>query len=427
MNASSTDRLTIALLFLFALFVFSSTFSIALSQSSLGLSLLLFIVIAAKGDRSGFDRRLKWFWLAVALYVGWMLLAAMAGGKFLHSLDSMREEWLFSIVLVGIFLIHKDDKNADRLIAILAVAQILVMLYSLGLYLDKVYINPRYTEPLTSDQVVRIRGNFSHPLTFGNYTGTAALFMFGYALAAHQRMATWMRRLILSGGVAAMLCTLMSNSRGPIVAVLIGLVIMLFFLRRRKLLIGIVLLLSLGAASLLTETVRARFTAGHRTGIERHIGMYWQGSRRFIWTNSLKVIRENPVIGVGPGNFKEAYQEAVEGELHPMHRYGHAHNDLLNVSAQGGLVGGAAFGLMWLSVLLYFWIGYRRAGPGSAARARSLAALLGSILFLGTSVTEATFVDEEVRALLMFIWAIGLSPWYKQGEQGFPVERQDFS
>jgi O-antigen ligase len=417
MNSSSTERLTGILFLLFSLFVFSSTFSIALSQISFGLSLLLFLVMVARHEAVALNGRLNWFYLSVALYVGWMLLAAVVGGKFFHSLNSMREEWLFAIIPVGIFLIHKGDRNADRLVTVLAVSQIMIALYALGLYITKVYINPEFTIPLTSDQVVRIRGNFSHPLTFGNYTGTSALFMFGYSLFAHQRLAAWMRRLIFSGGVAAMLCTLMSNGRGPILSVLIGLVIMLFFLRRRKLLIGIALLLALGVASLLTETVRARFAAGDRTGIERHVGMYWQGSRRFIWTHALKIIGENPIMGVGPGNFKEAYQEAVEGDLHPMHRYGHAHNDLLNVSAQAGIIGGTIFALMWLSALLYFWVSYRRAGPGTEERCRSVAALLGSILFLGTSVTEATFVDEEVRALLMFIWAVGLSAWYKRTEK----------
>jgi O-antigen ligase len=423
MNLPANERLPGALLFFFALFVFSSTFSIALSQTSFSLSLLLFLVIVARREGVAIDHRLRWFYLSMILYVTWMLLAAVAGGNFLHSLNSMREEWLFAIIPVGIFLIHKDNKNADRLVLTLAIAQILVAVYAFGLYVTKVYISPDFTGPLTSDQVVRIRGNFSHPLTFGNYAGTAALFMFGYALMAHKRMAVWIRRLILSGGVAAMLCALISNSRGPIVSVLIGLVIMLFFLRRRKLLIGIALLLGLGVASLLTETVRARFTAGERTGIERHIGMYWQGSRRFIWTNALKIVKENPVIGVGPGNFKEAYHKVVEGELHPMHRYGHAHNDLLNVSAQAGITGGAIFALMWLSALLYFWTGYRRAGPGTEERCRSAAALLGSILFLGTSMTEATFVDEEVRALLMLIWAVGLSVWYNQGEKKSLIDR----
>jgi len=31
-----------------------------------------------------------------------------------------------------------------------------------------------------------------------------------------------------------------------------------------------------------------------------------------------------------------------------------------------------------------------------------------------SSLTEATFADEEVRQLMMFIWAAGLSVWYNE-------------
>lgn len=424
MNALAQDKLSGATLLFFALFVFASTFSIAISQSALGIALVLFLVIVFKGEGRAVDRRLKWFYISAGLYVAWMVLAGAAGGKFLHSLNSMREDWLFLIVPLGIFLVHKDHKNADRLLVVLAVAEILITVYSLGLYISKVYVNPQFPGPLTSDQVVRIRGNFSHPLTFANYAGTVALFMLGYALAAHDRLATWARRLILAGGIAGVFSTLLSASRGPLASVFCGLIIMLFFLRRRKLLIGIAVFLGLLVTSLFTQEIRTRFVPhGDRTGIERNLGMYWQGSRRFVWTYTLKIIRENPVLGVGPGNFQEAYAAAVGPALHPAHRYGHAHNDLLNVTAQSGVPGGLFYSLMWLSAVGYFFVAYRRAGPGTEERCRSLAALLGSILFFGTSMTEATFADEEVRALLMFVWAIGLSAWYKPMKEEAPVDR----
>jgi hypothetical protein len=67
---------------------------------------------------------------------------------------------------------------------------------------------------------------------------------------------------------------------------------------------------------------------------------------------------------------------------------------------------------MWLSVFYYIWRGWRRAGPTGANGRYFLAALLGSITFFLTSLIEATFADEEVRQLLMFIWAAGLWPYY---------------
>jgi len=36
------------------------------------------------------------------------------------------------------------------------------------------------------------------------------------------------------------------------------------------------------------------------------------------------------------------------------------------------------------------------------------------VAFVITSLTEATFADEEVREMLMFIWAVGLAGSYKK-------------
>ena len=54
--------------------------------------------------------------------------------------------------------------------------------------------------------------------------------------------------------------------------------------------------------------------------------------------------------------------------------------------------------------------------PVSPTASVAAAALLASLVFLASSVTEATFSDEEPRALLMFVWAAGLTVWYKSGK-----------
>ena len=51
-------------------------------------------------------------------------------------------------------------------------------------------------------------------------------------------------------------------------------------------------------------------------------------------------------------------------------------------------------------------------------RRLSLAAFIGSVMFFLTSLIEATFADEEVRQLLMLIWAVGLGIWYKRQYMG---------
>ena len=86
----------------FLLFVFCSTFSIAASQLSLAICIVL-TVIAAVGERfNPFGGELRWFWISIAGYVGWLVIVCLLQDDPLYALDHIREEWLFAIVPVGI-------------------------------------------------------------------------------------------------------------------------------------------------------------------------------------------------------------------------------------------------------------------------------------------------------------------------------------
>jgi O-antigen ligase len=72
-----------------------------------------------------------------------------------------------------------------------------------------------------------------------------------------------------------------------------------------------------------------------------------------FYVNSLKIIKENPVIGTGTGSFKDTYNRFVaKTEMKPT---SNPHNEYLMITVQFGLVG--------LLVLLgFFWIQWYNAG-----------------------------------------------------------------
>jgi len=402
---TTSDKLQYSLYLLFLLFVSATTFSIALSQVTLGMAIILFLIVSILEHRSPFVHSLRWFYFAVTLYLSMMFISAMLGGRPLESLSLGREEWLFLAIPVTI-LLGRKERWLDYMVVVLAA----------GITIVAVLTAYRYFFMIKD---TRITGFFPHPLTFGNYVATAALFVLGYVLIDRGWMARWKRWVLLIGGGAAVATTVASNSRGPIISMIIGLVLLLFFLRGKWRWLGVVTILAAITGVASSERIRSRFIPTEdRSGIERNFGTYWQGSRRFVWENTLEMIRRHPVHGVGVGNFAGHYKEIVGPEMHPLHWYGHAHDDLLNVTAQAGIPGGLSFAILWLTVLIYFWIGYRRAGPKTVERRASVAALLGSIVFFCTSLTESTFVDEEVRTLLMFVWGVGLSCWYRQQVPG---------
>jgi O-antigen ligase len=138
-----------------------------------------------------------------------------------------------------------------------------------------------------------------------------------------------------------------------------------------------------------------------------------EGGRLFIWSRAAGIIADHPVFGVGQGNFFDEYAARIRPEARATRGMAHAHNDPLTVGAVSGIPTALVFLALWVAVLWLLWRGYRRPDISSAERRLLLASLLGSLVFLIGSTTEATFSDEEVRQLLMFVWAVGLGVWYK--------------
>lgn len=70
------------------------------------------------------------------------------------------------------------------------------------------------------------------------------------------------------------------------------------------------------------------------------------GLRMDYWTNSMRIIRDHPVLGVGTGGFEKAYAEKIQGTS--MAPSNNPHNQFLLITAQLGIVG--------LALLLYLFV-----------------------------------------------------------------------
>ena len=76
------------------------------------------------------------------------------------------------------------------------------------------------------------------------------------------------------------------------------------------------------------------------------------GARVVFWKNSLSVINENPMLGVGTGSFEKAYANQVKNSSGWQSRVtSDPHNQFLKIFAEQGLVGLAAFLLFMGTVL----------------------------------------------------------------------------
>jgi O-antigen ligase len=403
----------LTLLFLFfLLFVLTSTFSITFSQIFLGLSGALFILVAIGQRHQPFVKSLRWFYLAVAFYLGWVIIRSLMCSSPLECLNYAREEWLWIIVPITVYLV-RDDRNLDRFALALSVGLIFITVASLVMYGTHTLWGLRSGFSPVTEEFPRMRGLFAHALTFGNYTSTATAFLLGYVVLDRSAGGRW-RHVLVAGGVAGIISTLLCNSRGPIIALVAAMVLLVLLLKGRTRWWGVAVLVAALILAAAVPGIRGRFTQE----VERNLITEWPGSRIFIWEHSWQVAEDNLLVGIGPGQFADAYEATLTSDVPENRRYTHAHDDLLNTLAVFGLPGLVTFVAMWLAALGYFWFGWRRSGPGDRVGAISAAALLGTVAFAVGGLTEASFVDEELRALLMFIWGVGLAGSYKGYEPG---------
>jgi O-antigen ligase len=414
MNTARPTYLSRALFGFYWLFVVSSAFSIAVSQIALGVAVVLFVVQLIRTKPNLTISPLRHIWLLMVLYVGWMVIASILNDNAATSLVEIREGWLFLAVPAGV-LVMQNQRDRRCILNAFIVALIVAALYGVLQYFTGLSLFKTHAAAEMPFGGFRAQGGFSHALTYGNYISVAAVTLLTLALHRQSDLPLLWSTLAVVVGLLAVIATVLSFSRGPIIGLILSLVIIAALLRSRKALAALAVG-GLVCAVLIWQVpyMADRFTTG---AIVERDGNY-QRSRRYIWSHTIEIIRQHPVIGVGPANFRDHYRATIPEESVPEFVVPHAHNDLLQVTVEGGLPAAVLWLGLWLAILTVAWRGRRHRSPDRLpAPAYSLAMLLGSLMFLMTSVTEASFFDEEVRQLAMFVWAIGLADWYHYRRQ----------
>jgi O-antigen ligase len=167
--------------------------------------------------------------------------------------------------------------------------------------------------------------------------------------------------IALTAGITG-LALLFSWSRGAWLGFAAGITAMLLFLPRKRfqgvllvgLMIGMVILAF--SAGLLPDAVTDRligfaedFTVGDVRGEDINDENYSVLERQAHWQAGLEMLRDNIILGVGFGNYPEAYVDYAL--INWPDALGHAHNYYINLLAEIGVIGLLAYLLFWLTVL----------------------------------------------------------------------------
>lgn len=286
-------------------------------------------------------------------------------------------------------------------------------------------------------------GNFGvstlgNPNFVAHYLELSIVLLAGMGLA---RRRVWERL-----GLGALLLfeiyyLLLTRSRGGWLAVGVGLVALFFLYRpevsRRVLLAGGLAVLVLlggghallnrvspsGAGGLLWELRQVRDRALSSFNLE-HFSVV---QRRLIWADTVALIADQPILGVGTGNYEfsiPAYRPATRhrawakliGDRPHMPYY--AHNEYLEIWAENGIFGLAA--ALWLlgGVL---WVGWRRLQAEEEAASRALqASFLAALLAALTHSIFSLNLQDPTSALHFWLIA-GLAVGGGPGSTVFAV------
>ncbi len=189
---------------------------------------------------------------------------------------------------------------------------------------------------------------------------------------------TGLRRLLwYAGGVLLIVTLLLTYSRGAWVGVALAAFFMLALVGGRVRLAAIAaIVIAVVAAAIAGPRIANAVNSSHPGTVQRRV---------YLWQSSARMIRDHPIVGIGPDNFLHYYapKSALYLKCNPGLGYldprasvepclSHPHNEILDAWLSTGIVGLLA--LVWLEAV--FWLALVRIYPTTSIGVRTL--LLGA-------------------------------------------------
>jgi O-antigen ligase len=248
---------------------------------------------------------------------------------------------------------------------------------------------------VSGDTVDRVTGTFAQPNPYAAFLNLALPLALCLLVFAKSWRIRW-----LAGGAAAIigLAAYFARSRGALLGLAVAVVVVALVrlrLDRIAALAGGVLALLFGAAwyaHLLPQSIQARVSGlvaiDTATLCRPSVSANFSTLERLAqWAAGINMFLAHPVLGVGAGNYSEAYPQY--SLICWPNSLGHAHNYYINAAAETGAIGLVAF--LALTVAMVF-VGWRAA----QAMLRSDTSGYGLALALGFFACIVTVVVHNV-------------------------------
>jgi O-antigen ligase len=363
-------------------YVVCSVISISVMQTAYVLALVAW---AIRSYLQGEPR--QWHWPLLMPFSAFLLASVLATILAVEPLASLRELRNVFEALVLYLIVNQvtTEERATTLVRVLIATTTIMALYGLS-------------QSFMYGVNFRVRGTMDSKMTFAGLLMLVDLMTLAHVLCwTHRRQLVWTIPALLLITAALLMTQTRSAWCGLIAGgcVIVG-------LRKTMLLLAV----PLGALVVLllapqTIKVRALSIADPRAITAQE--------RLSMWSSGVRIIRDHPWTGVGMGAMVRTYAHYREPDspIDPTRRIGHLHNNIIQVTAERGLLGLAGWLWIWGAYGSHTWRIYGRVGPAyRPAKALVVGSLASVIGFHIEGLFEHTFGDSEVITLTYFLMAL---------------------
>ena len=405
-SSFTEDRFHQAALALAGLSAVSILFSIAVSQILIGLSLLVYLVSRRPLEAPP-------LWKPLVLYLGWTLVSLALAAPVWRGLPQVKKFYIFLILVLGCALFRRASQSVWITRAMFFVASLAALVSVPEFAQTYLRLRAEGHDFYLAYSLSRTTGFMGHWMTFGGQLMLVAMMLLAW-LASMRRPSR--REMILGWAGFALIAAalLLAFTRGVWLGCLAGGLYILWQQRRRWLMaLPVVVLIFYFAAPVWIQTRVRSIVAFENDNTAQ--------ARLFMWRTGAAMVKDRPLLGVGPDGVKYEFNRYRPDAYMPPAWYGHLHNDFLQIAAERGLPGLAAF--VWLlGAALVGQIRLAKRYKGSPYAHLAQGAAAATIALAVAGCFEYNFGDSEVAMLWLALLACGYALRHEQVAEVRPVE-----
>lgn len=333
-----------------------------------------------------------WLWSVLSVHLsgasGNSVYSAFVGGRFVIVLG---------VLPFAISMVYKRFQNLRPFFHIhfLWISVFAIYQAFTGIYLKNWSFQREFFEG-----IYRSKGFFSNTMTFSYVFAIWFAYFLPFIWASKSKKG--FRSILLLLCAFLMFCSLvLTQTRGMWIAlVVVGVFFLYLYGGKNKILKSIGMLAALFIVVLVVPTLRERFfSIFNPENLSNSI-------RLELWSVHWEIIKENWLFGAGGANKIEVLKAYYSTHNLTHNFLGHAHNNLLEITARGGLLGLSLYLAGFGGIFVYQLKMLKNLSHQSSVFVK--ASLAGQIVFHVGGMTECTFLDYEVVYSLVVVISLGI-------------------